>query len=348
LIERRSKLNFEQVINVKNLVSLTLSEESKQSISIQSLALAGILTLAAILRFVGLGAESFWQDENLSVLGYQRPLLDIVTERLTYNQPFYFLMLYSWAQLFGESEFSLRFPSAVFGVATVLATFVLARHLSNGWIALGAALLVAVSPALIWHSQEVRFYALTTFLLVGSTYFLIRYLEARRTWLVIAYAVIAFLGAYTHYYFLPFVAAQNLVALVWLLRDRRHLDLVKWLAAQLIVSLALIIRISTALADVSRAAAGGGFTVPLSRFLLRFAEYLGLADPDLGGLLPLFIAAWLLIVISSVVAIWRRDKIAVLVVVCLVPLIQLTLGGIFLISQLRRDTWSLLFLCGAL
>jgi uncharacterized membrane protein len=333
LTERRSKLNFEQVINVKNLVSLTLSEESKQSISIQSLALAGILTLAAILRFVGLGAESFWQDEILSVLGYQRPLLDIVTERLTYNQPFYFLMLYSWAQLFGESEFSLRFPSAVFGVATVLATFVLARHLSNGWIALGAALLVAVSPALIWHSQEVRFYALTTFLLVGSTYFLIRYLEARRTWLVIAYAVIAFLGAYTHYYFLPFVAAQNLVALVWLLRDRRHLDLVKWLAAQLIVSLALIIRISTALADVSRAA-GGGFTVPLSRFLLRFAEYLGLADPDLGGLLPLFIAAWLLIVISSVVAIWRRDKIAVLVVVWLVPLIQLTLGAIFLIFQL--------------
>jgi hypothetical protein len=120
LRERRSKLNFEQVIfeqviNVKNLVSLTLSEESKQSISIQSLALAGILTLAAILRFVGLGAESFWQDEILSVLGYQRPLLDIVTERLTYNQPFYFLMLYSWAQLFGESEFSLRFPSAVFG-----------------------------------------------------------------------------------------------------------------------------------------------------------------------------------------------------------------------------------------
>jgi hypothetical protein len=62
---------------------------------------------------------------------------------------------------------------------------------------------------------------------------------------------------------------------------------------------------------------------------LRFAEYLGLADPDLGGLLPLFIAAWVLIVIASVVAIWRRDKIAVLVVVCLAPLIQLTLGGIF-------------------
>jgi mannosyltransferase len=298
------------------------------SITIQALALAGILTLAAILRFVGLGAESLWQDEILSVLGYQRPWLDIVTERLTYNQPFYFLMLRFWAQLFGESEFSLRFPSAVFGVATVLAAFVLARHLSNVWIALGAALLVAVSPVLIWHSQEVRFYALTAFLLVGSTYFLIRYLETRRTWLVVAYAVIAFLGAYTHYYFLPLVAAHNLVALVWLLRDRRHLDLVKWLAAQLIVSLALIVRMSTVWADVSQAA-GGGYTVPLSRFLLRFAEYLGLADRDLGGLLPLFIAAWALIVISSVVALWRRDKIAVLVVVCLVPLIQLTLGAIF-------------------
>jgi mannosyltransferase len=296
--------------------------------NVHALALSGILALSAILRFVGLGAESLWQDEILSVLGYQRPWLDILTERVTYNQPFYFLMLHVWAQIFGESEFSLRFPSAVFGVATVLATFVLARHLSNVWIALGAALLVAVSPALIWHSQEVRFYALTAFLLVGSTYFLIRYLETRRNWLLIAYAATAFLGSYTHYYFLPFVAAHNLVALVWLLRDRRHLDLIKWLAAQLIVSLALIVRMSTVWADVSQAA-GGGYTVPLSRFLLSFAEYLGLADPDLGGLLPLFIAAWALIVISSVVAIWRRDKTAVLVVVCLVPLIQLTLGAIF-------------------
>jgi hypothetical protein len=67
---------------------------SNIQISVHALALSGILVVAAILRFVELGAESLWQDEILSVLTYQRPWLDIVTERLTYNQPFYFLMLH--------------------------------------------------------------------------------------------------------------------------------------------------------------------------------------------------------------------------------------------------------------
>jgi hypothetical protein len=38
---------------------------SNIQISVHALALSGILVLAAILRFVELGAESLWQDEIL-------------------------------------------------------------------------------------------------------------------------------------------------------------------------------------------------------------------------------------------------------------------------------------------
>jgi hypothetical protein len=107
----------------------------------------------------------------------RRHWLEILTGRLEFNQPFYYLIMHFWARAFGESEFSLRFPSAAFGVATVFITFMLTRHLVNVWIALGATLLVAVSPVLIWYSQEARLYAFTTFLLLVSTYLLIRYLE---------------------------------------------------------------------------------------------------------------------------------------------------------------------------
>jgi uncharacterized membrane protein len=303
--------------------------------NLQALVLSGILALAVILRFVGLGTESLWQDEILSVLESRRPWVDIITERFIFNrfnQPFYFLIIHFWAQAFGESEFAVRAPSAIFGVATVLATFILARHLLNAWVALGAALMAAVSPALVWYSQEVRAYSLNAFLLVVSTYFLIRYLETRRNWLLIAYAGTSFLGCYTHYYFLPFVAAHNLVALVWLLRTEGRSDLIKWLAAQLIVVLALIARISVVLNDVSGASAT--FTVPLSEFLLDFAQFLGLRDQgslesDIPwGLGFLYMIVWAIILASSIVAIWRRDKVALLVVICLLTLIQLVIGGL--------------------
>lgn len=307
------------------MVALSLT---KFKSNIHVLVLAGILALAAVLRLVGLGTESLWGDEILSVLASRGPWLDIVTERTTYNQPFYFLLLHGWIGLFGESEFALRFPSAVFGVATVFFTFVLTRHLLDTRIALGAALLVAVSPVMIWYSQEARFYALTTLLLVVSTYALIRYLETGRSFFVIVYAVTAFLGSYTHYYFLPFVAAHNLVALIWLLRARRGTDLIKWLAAQLIVSLALVSKIATVIADVSKAA-GGAFTLPLSQALTQFVHAIGLSDPDLGGPLAIVIAVWVITLIGIAVAIWRREKTTVLIVVCLVTLAQLVVGGLY-------------------
>jgi 4-amino-4-deoxy-L-arabinose transferase-like glycosyltransferase len=298
-----------------------------------SLVLFGVLALATTLRLVGLGRESLWGDEILSVLASRGPWLDIVAERTTFNQPFYFLILHAWMGFFGESEFALRFPSAILGVATVFFTFILTRHLLGVRIALGVAFLVAVSPVMIWYSQETRFYALTTLLLVVSTYLMIRYLETGRGFFVIAYAVAAFLGLYTHYYFLPFVAAHTLVALIWLLRAQRRADLLKWLTAQLIVSLALISKISTVFSDVSQAA-GGAFTLPLSKALTHFIYAIGLTDQGLtgplpGGPLPVVITVWVLTGMGVAVATWRREKVIVLTVICLAALAQFVVGGLF-------------------
>jgi mannosyltransferase len=297
-------------------------------INTPALVLSAILGLSATLRLVGLGAESLWGDELVSVFLLRRHWLEILTGRLEFNQPFYYLIMHFWARAFGESEFSLRFPSAAFGVATVFVTFMLARHLVNVWIALGATLLVAVSPVLIWYSQEARLYAFTTFLLLVSTYLLIRYLETARTPFLLAYAGTAFVGFATHYYFLPFVVAHNLVAIVWLANTRRWGDLIKWLAAQLIVPLVLFIRISALLEDVA-ARGENAFTIPPASFLLQFISAVGLSDPDLGGPLSLVIAVWTMVILACAVAIWRRDKITVLITVCLLATIQFAVGGLF-------------------
>src|SRR5687768_5657827 len=83
--------------------------------------LAAITILAAIVRFVGLTRDSLWTDEIFS--GYASQLASI-TDVIQYvshdvHPPGYFIALWAWAQVFGDSDYSLRALSALGGVLLV-------------------------------------------------------------------------------------------------------------------------------------------------------------------------------------------------------------------------------------
>jgi uncharacterized membrane protein len=104
----------------------------------------------------------------------------------------------------GDSEFSLRFFSALAGVAGVLATHRLGSYLYSQRAGLAAALLASVSPFLIYYSQEVRSYALLYFLTAWTMLAWARLLagagshRARRRQVVGA-ALLTAASAYVHY-----------------------------------------------------------------------------------------------------------------------------------------------------
>jgi mannosyltransferase len=122
--------------------------------------------------------------------------------------------LHFWMALASEREFALRFFSLFFGVLTIPLIAVTARRLfADGAVALIAALLATFAPLYIWYSQEARMYTLITFLLLLSSYALLRALarspaegEGRRWWLVFALANIA--AVYTHYFAFVVIAFQ--------------------------------------------------------------------------------------------------------------------------------------------
>ncbi|MDX1522642.1 MAG: glycosyltransferase family 39 protein, partial [Anaerolineae bacterium] len=78
--------------------------------------------------------------------------------------------------LTGDSEFALRYPSALFGVLAVPLGYALARQLGlRARYGLVLGVLLATSPYLVWYGQEAKMY---TMLLVLITLGLIAYLKA--------------------------------------------------------------------------------------------------------------------------------------------------------------------------
>jgi mannosyltransferase len=185
--------------------------------------LAGLTALAALLRLPTLSQQSFWLDEAYTVrllrLSFGQMLRTVPkTESTPY---LYYAVAWAWTRVFGLGEYGVRSLSAVAGVATVPVVYAAARRIGGRRAAALAALLVAVSPLMVWYSQEARAYALAALLASLTVLCLAAYERGRRgTWLA-GWAAAAALGLATHY-FLVFVIAPELVWL-WLMArtDRR-------------------------------------------------------------------------------------------------------------------------------
>ena len=188
-----------------------------------ALALFAALLLAGSLRFYGLEIQSLWNDELLSWdSANRRTLYEVIGGLLSVEQevhpPGYFVFLYFIEEYFGESEWVLRFPSAVAGVLSVLVIYLLGRRLYSRREGLIAALLMAVLWAPVYHSQEVRMYSLLLLFTLLATFFwvsVVRALEHESRvpiYAMFGYVLSAAVASYLHYFGLYLIGLQGLWA----------------------------------------------------------------------------------------------------------------------------------------
>lgn len=140
-----------------------------------------ILSLALALRLVLIGS-SLWLDESiqaLALMGRLGPLLQYALA--DFQPPLYHLIGYINTQLFGFSEIALRLPSLLSGLLTVYFLVKIGRLLGGAKVGNIVGLLAATNPLLIYYSQEGRTYALTTFLVTASFYYLIQILQDKNS-----------------------------------------------------------------------------------------------------------------------------------------------------------------------
>ena len=204
-----------------------------------------LLTAAgAALRLATLDAQSFWLDEAATVELVSRGLGDMLGEipEAESTPPLYYVLAWLWAKAFGTGEVGLRSLSALLGSASIPVFYAAARELCSRRIGLAVAALAAVSPVLVWYSQEARAYALLVLLAALSLWSFALLLRRSGGRAAVAWGVVSALALASHY----FAAFLVLGEAIWLLArpgTRRHaLAAVGGVALTAVALLPLVIR----------------------------------------------------------------------------------------------------------
>jgi mannosyltransferase len=178
-------------------------------------ALAAIVAVGALIRFGTLGVQHFWLDEAVTAGLLRLDPDDMIGTIWTTEStpPLYYLVARGWAAVFGTGEVGLRALSALLGTLTIPVVYAIGATLASRRAGLVAAGLAAVSPALVWYSQEARSYPLVILLSALSLLFACRAVTRGRDRDVGWWAVTSALALLSHYFAVFLVAGEA----VWLL-----------------------------------------------------------------------------------------------------------------------------------
>ncbi|MCM2303468.1 MAG: glycosyltransferase family 39 protein [Elusimicrobia bacterium] len=249
---------------------------------------AGAAVLSgAVLRLLLLGAKSLWFDEASTLLLAGRPLAELVPLLVSneVNPPLYYGLMRFWLEAFADPRLGLRLFSALCGIGSLFAFRALAERLLPERARLPALWLAALSSFWIHVAQDGRAYSLLLLLsLLSMRVALALAGEKPRARLWAAYAALAALGLYTHYYFAILLAGHA----VWL---ARRSDVRGFLLAHAAAALAFapwLPRLAAQLrAHVGDAVVGEALSAPRVLDLLGTAffdvTFLGLALPAWTG-----------------------------------------------------------------
>ena len=305
--------------------------------------LGGLTFLAAAVRFATIASQSYWVDEATTVhemqLSFGALLHAVRVDETT--PPLYFVLAWVWAKLFGIGEAGLRSMSAVLGTALIPILYLCGRDLVSRRAGAVAGALAALSPFMIWYSQEARSYMLLGVLCGASFLFCTRAWRSPSKLNLALWATFSALAILTHF-FAGFLVAPEAI---WLLCGARNRAAVTAIAAVTLVQLAIL---PLALSDTSHPL-GWIQAFPLASRIQQVPVDLGLGTLYQSaivtyGLLGAAVLSGVVIVLLVVGAEseWlRRAGIAAAVggAVILVPLVLAVLGSDYYVPRNLLPAW---------
>ena len=294
-----------------------------------------IILLGFGLRVWQLDTQPLRGDESFSMVVWMDQFAETFRSLATIDPqpPGALLWFYGWIKLVGNTVFAARYQAVLTSTLTIAAIYALGRLLVNTKTGLLAAFLVAINPYQVWFAQDVRSVAVWTCISVLATWFMLRSInqpEKVTNWIL--YVLFAALGMYFFYLEAFIILFHNLYALVVSLRKRDMI--LRWLAGQL--GIALLIAPWYAqprlwLTNTYQPTAG-----PVHLPWAFQAFVFGETFPQPLQIEPLAIAphgllvyAAFLLVFGSLLIIWRRRSIHVLLFTTAYALLALLLLSVF-------------------
>ena len=184
----------------------------------QQTKLVGVFLLIVLLHIIFksylLTYSSFWYDETFGLFYSQQDWgLIKHTSEWDINAPLYYYFLWIWRNLFGISEFSIRFSSVLFSSLAAGMIYIFSTKYFNKTTAFIALLIYTSSNEMFFYAHEARCYSIIFFLTICSSYFYFNLLTKKSISSVILLGVINFLLVYTHYLTGLILGFQVLLAL---------------------------------------------------------------------------------------------------------------------------------------
>lgn len=216
------------------------STPTRAACKIGLLLLGLTFLLAVAVRFYGLGTQDYWFDELYSLsfsagkkaefasLPYGQIIreFDLTTDidastsiativssmrSVDTHPPVYFILLWGWRSLVGESEFAVRSLSAGFSVLTVVALWGILAAMGRPRAGLIAASIGALTYSEVFIGQQNRHYSLSMLL---ACLCVLLFVLGEKHWttsngspmgrrgilLAVAFGVSAYLAVLTHYF----------------------------------------------------------------------------------------------------------------------------------------------------
>lgn len=334
-VDRRvgqSKVSGELTRSMKSIFQLARKKKSG-FFDKNIIYLIFILIAGTILKLFQLKTRPFDGDEGLTILIANNNWPDLVARAARDVQPPFYYSLVKFFIPFSINEWTARILSALAGIALIYAVYILARKFTNKKIALIALLLTAISPYLIYPSQEARMYSLLVLLATCSYYFFYKLIKSQSAKFAIGYIMFTALAIYTQYLGFIIIASQILYLIIFY---RKIITKWKtWFFSYLLIGILFLPQVQTMLTQFSARLAEKSHAFSLENI-----------KGAIGAFYHFGVGRLFLDVNYSTLKLLISDNplmFFVLIVSFIVPIGLFTLGLYNFYKQDKQKTWFLLF-----
>ena len=185
-----------------------------------------IVFLASALRLYHIDFQSIWLDE-IHTMNEANPNIafsELYSVIMSGEQmpPLYFYTVYFLFKIFGYTTFVARIYSAILGVISLYAIYLLGKELINKQIGLIATLLLSVNCFHLYYSQDARPYIFLLLFSIISFYRLVKYIKLPSRRNAIIYGLFSALMIHSHFFGLFALFTQYLILLFFLIISEKQ------------------------------------------------------------------------------------------------------------------------------